>query len=173
MHGVNGEGSFSSVWESFLSVLSSYGWILASILFAYFLLKDKVLVWRASLGKSEDGEAAPESERQLLLEKQREARRNQQERLDALSHAHAERIKIAEEEKRRQRLAELEEKTVNGGRRLGSNLHYVESGDSATASTSKKPSGPRLRNNDYNPLTGDCGGSRPRPQGRNSSNKRG
>lgn len=141
--------------------LSQYGWaLLCATVVVYLIIQ--VTSQRRSSGR--DSSQTPPSQRDAHLvarnqEAMEAARRKMQEELDAKALLFKEKQKQQEEEKRRQKI-EMWENMQQGKSSKGHKLS--ESSEEAAASstglkpkTSKKP----LRSTDYNPLSGDGGGT--------------
>lgn len=152
------ENPFSSYFSWGISFIQSYGWFLVLGVIVCLYIKNKLSpVVEKLKQQAEDAKAARDyepSKAQEKLEAMEAARRRMQEKFDAQAAQHAEKQKIKEEEKRQQRLDDWEGHLQGKGYR--SKYKVKEEKDELKKPVPKsKP----LRQSDYNPLTGDSGGS--------------
>lgn len=137
-------------------LLSQYGWyLLAGIVMVYLLIQH--LSKRRSSQSSHS--SAPQAPQDVTLVARRQeameaARRKMQEELDAKAAIFRERQKQLEEEKRRQKMERDSMKQGNSCR-LSQSTEEASSSAAEKPKTDKKP----LRSADYNPLSGQGGGS--------------
>lgn len=143
-------------------VLSHYGWYLLAVTAVLYLLiqyfyRRRSETLRNSPSPQTQQDASLVAQRQEAMEA---SRRKMQEELDAKAAMFKEKQKQQEEDKRRQKIEMWESmqqgKSYKGNAKVTQNAE--EPGSSATPlkpKTEKKP----LRNADYNPLTGQGGGS--------------
>ncbi|KAM7406682.1 hypothetical protein PAMP_001040 [Pampus punctatissimus] len=147
---------------SFLSrsagdLLSDYGWYLLAVTVLVYLLIQHLSKRRSSPHLQTPPDAALVARKQEAMEA---ARRRMQEELDAKAAVYREKQKQQEQEKRRQKI-EIWENVQQGKSCIGVTKppQSNEEASSSTAvlkpKTDKKP----LRSADYNPLTGQGGGS--------------
>ncbi|XP_030581041.1 selenoprotein S [Archocentrus centrarchus] len=140
--------------------LSQYGWYL---LFGTVMLY--LLILHLSKRRSSQRSPNPQTPQDATLVARRQeameaARRKMQEELDAKAADFKEKHKLQEEEKRRQKIEMWESmqqgKSYKGAAKLSQTTEEASSSQTVLKpKTDKKP----LRSTDYNPLTGQGGGS--------------
>ncbi|CAJ1048535.1 selenoprotein S [Xyrichtys novacula] len=153
----------SSLSEAAAELLSQYGWhllvatVLVSLLIQYLMKR---------FSQSEDtNSTTPQPQQDVASivrnqEAMEAARRRMQEELDAKAAIFKEKQKQQEEEKRRQKIEIWESmqqgKSYKGSKKLSETTEEANSSTSALKpKTDRKP----LRSADYNPLSGDGGGT--------------
>ncbi|KAJ0056512.1 hypothetical protein NL108_008363 [Boleophthalmus pectinirostris] len=148
----------SAVTDLVQDVLSQYGWYLLAATALFYLLIQYIV--KKSQGRTRSS-AQPAHHDAALVAKRQEAleaaRMRMQEELDAKAAIFKEKQKQQEEEKRRQKI-ELWENMKEGKSCKGNTSQNTEEDLSTTVikrKTDKKP----LRSSDYNPLSGDGGGT--------------
>lgn len=152
---------------SFLSLsagelLSQYGWHLLVVTVLLYLLIQYLSKRRSSQSR---GSSAPETPQDaaLVVKKQEAmeaARRRMQEELDAKAAIFREKQKQQEEEKRRQKI-EMWESMQQGKSYKGAAKQSQTPEEASSSTTELKPKTDKkpLRSADYNPLTGQGGGT--------------
>lgn len=142
-------------------LLSQYGWYLLAVTVMTYLLVQHLSKRRSS---QRGGSSLPQTPQDATLVAKRQeameaARRKMQEELDAKAAIFREKQKQQEEEKRRQKIEEWESmqqgKSYKGAAKLSQTTEEASSSTLLKPKTDKKP----LRSADYNPLTGQGGGS--------------
>ncbi|XP_057690619.1 selenoprotein S [Corythoichthys intestinalis] len=142
-------------------VLSAYGWyLLAALAAAYALV---LYLGKRRSGESDAATPSRPQDAEAVVRRQEAveaSRRRMQLEQDAKAAVFREKQKLAEEEKRRQKIQEWESmqlgKSFKGAsRRLQSDDADATAGTSVKPKTDKKP----LRSSEYNPLSGEGGGS--------------
>uniref|UniRef100_UPI0037E8E485 selenoprotein S n=1 Tax=Semicossyphus pulcher TaxID=241346 RepID=UPI0037E8E485 len=151
----------SSLSLAAAELLSQYGWHLLVVTVLVYLLIQHLMKKRF---RQSDHSSSPQTQQDAVLvvrkqEAMEAARRRMQEELDAKAAIFREKQKQQEEEKRRQKI-EIWESMQQGKSYKGSkNVQTTEEAGSSTTvlkpKTDKKP----LRSADFNPLTGQGGGS--------------
>lgn len=140
--------------------LSQYGWYLLAATVVTYLLIQRLSKRRST----QSGSSSPQTPQDAVFVARRQeameaARRKMQEELDAKAAIFRDKQKQQEEEKRRQKIEEWESmqqgKSYKGTARLSQTTEEASSSSLLKPKTDKKP----LRSADYNPLTGQGGGS--------------
>ncbi|XP_023151905.1 selenoprotein S [Amphiprion ocellaris] len=141
--------------------LSQYGWYLLAVTVMTYLLIQRLSKRRSTQNGSSSLPQTPQdaafvARRQEAMEA---ARRKMQEELDAKAAIFRDKQKQQEEEKRRQKIEVWESmqqgKSYKGAAKLSQTSEEANSSSLLKPKTDKKP----LRSADYNPLTGQGGGS--------------
>ncbi|XP_054625575.1 selenoprotein S [Dunckerocampus dactyliophorus] len=152
----------TSVGVMAAELLSAYGWYLLAALVAVYLLvhyrskkRSRQSLQGVESSHMQDADAVVR--RQEAMEA---SRRRMQEEQDAKAALFREKQKQQEEEKRKQKI-EIWESMKLGKSYKGASKHSQSSDDGASSSTFVKPKTDRksLRSSDYNPLSGEGGGS--------------
>lgn len=159
-----------------LNFISTNGWFITFGLIGLYMLYRKLGSYLPTMstvspptqqayGPSEADEFV---KRQEALER---ARQRMQEKQDALAEKQKEKMAQLEEQKRQEKIKNWEQ--LQQGLGLGSKLRATSTNESSAEPNrvSRRPRGSqdssdRLRNSDYNPLTGSSGGSSYRPERR-------
>jgi len=138
-------------------LLSQYGWHLLVLTVAVYLLIQYLSKRRASHRNSAPETIDPVSvvRRQEALEA---ARKRMQDELDAKAALFREKQQQQEEEKRRQKI-EMWDSMQEGKSYKAKSTQNTEEASSSTTVLKPKTDKKSLRSTDYNPLTGDGGGS--------------
>lgn len=141
--------------------LSQFGWLLLLLCVLLYLLLQQHRGRRSS-DRSRSNDTVTAGDAAAAVERRHEAmeasRRRMQEELDAKASAFMEKQKQQEEEKRKQKIEIWE--SVQQGKSYKGASRAPQTGEPATPTvlkpkTDKKP----LRSTDYNPLSGDGGGT--------------
>ncbi|CAF95955.1 unnamed protein product [Tetraodon nigroviridis] len=153
-----GNTDFGSI-SFFGELLSQYGWYLLVVAVGIYLLFQHLNRRRSLQG---DSSLPPLSQRDAILvarnqEAMEAARRRMQEDLDAKAVLFKEKQKQKEEEKRQQKLDRLQ----YGTSYRGATKHSEAAEEASSSTVVRKPKTDRkpLRSGDYNPLSGQGGGS--------------
>ncbi|KAL1423118.1 hypothetical protein MTO96_021498 [Rhipicephalus appendiculatus] len=159
-----------------LNFISTNGWFITFGLIGLYMLYKKLGSYLPTMSgvspPTQQAYAPAETDefvkRQEALER---ARQRMQEKQNALAEKQKEKMAQLEEQKRQEKIKNWEQ--LQQGLGLGSKLRATSSNESSAEpnSLSRRPrrsedSSDRLRNSDYNPLTGSSGGSSYRPDRR-------
>uniref|UniRef100_A0A224Z8E2 Selenoprotein S n=1 Tax=Rhipicephalus zambeziensis TaxID=60191 RepID=A0A224Z8E2_9ACAR len=159
-----------------LNFISTNGWFITFGLIGLYMLYKKFGSYLPTMSgvspPTQQAYAPAETDefvkRQEALER---ARQRMQEKQNALAEKQKEKMAQLEEQKRQEKIKNWEQ--LQQGLGLGSKLRATSSNESSAEpnSLSRRPrrsedSSDRLRNSDYNPLTGSSGGSSYRPDRR-------
>lgn len=142
-------------------LLSQYGWELLVVTVQVYLLIRFLIKRRSSRDRQDSPPPSPQ-DAELVARKQEgmeAARRRMQEELDAKAAIFREKQKQQEEEKRRQKIEMWE--SVQQGKSYKAAAKPSQSDEASSSATVPKPKTDRkpLRSADYNPLTGQGGGT--------------
>ncbi|XP_074090338.1 selenoprotein S [Macrotis lagotis] len=148
-------------------LLSNYGWYLLFTLVVLYLIFQKLFGNFRALGqRSEDASVVSSVEPDVVVKQQEAlaaARLRMQEELNTQAEKYKEKLKQLEEEKRRQKI-EMWESMQEGKSYKGNSKKWSEQnpepGPSGSSTIPKpKPDRKPLRGSNYNPLTGEGGGT--------------
>lgn len=152
------ENPFSTYFHAGVEFIQGYGWFILLGVIVCLYIKSKLA---PSIEKfkqqAEDARAARDydpTKAQQKLEAMEAARRRMQEQFDAQAARHAEKQKIKEEEKRKEKIEDWEGHLEGKGYR---SKYKVKEDKEETKKV--LPKSKPLRQSDYNPLTGDSGGA--------------
>ncbi|XP_070759647.1 selenoprotein S [Enoplosus armatus] len=151
----------SSLSTTVAELLSQYGWYLLAVTMLVYLLIQHLSKRRSS---QSNHSAAPQTQQDAALvatkqEAMEAARRKMQEELDAKAAIFRDTQKRQEEEKRRQKIEIWESMQQGRSYKGGTAKQATEEASSSTAGLKPKTDKKPLRSADYNPLTGQGGGS--------------
>lgn len=150
----------SAVTAAAGELLSLYGWYLLAAVALLYLLLQYIVKKNRSEGNNRQSPMPTHQDASLVAQRQEAmeaARMRMQEELDAKATLFKEKQKQQEEEKRRQKI-ENWDSMVQGKSSKGNTSQSTEDELSTTVIKRKSDKKP-LRSSDYNPLSGDGGGT--------------
>ncbi|KAL3225970.1 hypothetical protein MRX96_025315 [Rhipicephalus microplus] len=165
-----------SLFGIVLNFISANGWFITFGLIGLYVLYQKLGSYLPTMSRASPPtqQAYAPSEADEFVKRQEalaRARQRMQEKQNELAEKQKEKMAQLEEQKRQEKIKNWEQ--LQQGLGLGSKLRATSSNDSSSEASglSRRPkrsegSSDRLRNSDYNPLTGSSGGSSYRPERR-------